>query len=754
MKNKRSGFKVLDNGNYHAVRYIFDQGIYRDGKYLLKSGISSDVSPHAYSSSVLRTEGVGKRWIMWDDSFIHPDLSIDDAMEVIRRMDNVFNQMMINEGFNARKNAGNNRSIGREYYEYHDKNELVEIIKDAWKEAYKIAYESVTHSELEESLWIEEFKPRPGQDTKIINPLVDYFEKNDRASAQAHGGSGKTKTSYATSQIVCRDILKSCWKILGFTDNQANTIQLAKEFSLFYKGQTGKRLTEILIVGSIDQMNKDVLESWATVIPTSRESDLAEILTEYTTSDRDCAIFVVNASANKFLKITNDSGLTFKLNTFTIKDEIQQYSSENGTPKRVTSSECAVVNPKYQHLFGKQLALSATFICRDLDKHGDDPSIVFNDDIDKFGERIVDINEIEAREMGWICEKEGLIIPLPTTPEFIRSVEEKRPFELELGSEIFKIHAVEYVGSIAVQKYLAGRRSHILILVSFRKDVVNTDGTGLGLTQILKIMQEEGMLDPEYEILEGLCENGRSVVNKFNRAEKAIMVATRWVGVGQDTYKCNCTLPLYNPSSRAFSRQFGMRGDRQMEDKVSTLAIIGMEDRLEESIWYESMQNISNGRIPQIVSEAEFQEETGTATGSSRNPEGGTRVGNVRVVRGTNSDPVTFEKWMALANYIGTRTYIDANGNTMFSKIARDEYMKIRANDYIEEVLDLYQEFKDGKMNYLMERRKLQGDKFYISKFASKYNISFEESLIFIELPLKKIQSERKKIISNFLIKN
>ena len=439
-----SGLKRLDSGRLHAVVYINDQGIYNGGKYRLKSGIASNDTPKSYTSQTVRTEGRGKRWILWDDNFIHQDLSDHDAVQIIKRMDKVFKQHMIDEGFNVRKNSANNSAIGTEYYEHENKNELIEFITDVWHEAYRIAYESVMKVELGESLWIEEFKPRPGQDTYIINPLVDHYKLHDLATAQAHGGSGKTKCALAVSQIICENILGVPWKHLGFADTQANTIQLAKEHALFYKGQKGKRLTEIIIVGSIDQMNKDVLESWATVIPTSQANDLSEVLFEFINSDRDCAIYVVNASAHRFLQITDNAGLNYK-NWFSALDEIQQYASENGTPKRVTSPECAVINPAFSHLFGKKLGLSATHICRNLEKHGDDMSIVFNDDIDKFGKRVVDINEIKARELGWICEKECLIIPLPAVPEFIQGVNEKRPFELEIGEYNVKIHPVEYV---------------------------------------------------------------------------------------------------------------------------------------------------------------------------------------------------------------------------------------------------------------------------------------------------------------------
>jgi len=667
-----SGLKRLDSGRLHAVIYINDQGIFTDGKHRLKSGIASNDTPKSYTSQTVRTEGRGKRWILWDDNFIHQDLSDRDAKEIIKRMDSVFKQYMIDEGFNTRKNNANNRAIGTEYYEHENKNELIEIIKEVWQEAYRIAYESVMKVELGESLWIEEFKPRPGQDTYIINPLVNHYKLYDLASAQAHGGSGKTKTSFAVSQIVCEDILNKPWKVLAFADNQANTIQLAKEHALFYKGQKGKRITETIIVGSINQTNKDVLESWATVIPASQSHELVRVLQEFVNSDRDCAIFVVNASAQRFLQITDKAGLNYK-NWFTILDEIQQYASENGTPKIVTSPECSVVNPLYSHLFGKRLGLSATHICRNLEIHGDDTSIVFNDDVDKFGERVVDIDEIKARELGWICEKEGLIIPLPSVPEFAQGVEEKRPFELEIGEQNVRIHPVEYVGMTAISNYIIPRgRTHILILVSFRKDIVNTTGNGLGMAQVFRLMQEHGMLDRDYEIIEGFCEKGRASVNQFNKAKKAIMIATRWVGVGQDTYKCDCTLPLYNPSSRSFSRQFSMRGDRRYEEKVSTLAIVELEDRLEDSIWYESMENIANGEIPRIISESQFAEENQTAIGSNRNPNGGSRVGNVTVVNSPNNDPIFLGKWTALANMIGTRTYTDSNGNSRFTKIAKE----------------------------------------------------------------------------------
>ena len=120
-------------------------------------------------------------------------------------------------------------------------------------------------------------------------------------------------------------------------------------------------------------------------------------------------------------------------------------------------------------------------------------------------------------------------------------------------------------------------------------------------------MQNYGDLDSSFEIIEGYAECGNSCVNKFNRAKRAIMIATRWIGVGADTYTCDCTLPLYTPQSRAFARQFGMRGDRRHEEKITTFCLIGAEDQLEDSPFFESLQMISNGEQLQIISSSEIR---------------------------------------------------------------------------------------------------------------------------------------------------
>ena len=666
MKKQTSGVKKLKNGKLHAVRYIHkpsldakelvEQGIYR-----VKPGISSCLTWKEYQSQTIRTEAVGKKPLMWDDNFIHQHLTKEQADEIITLSDSTFKQLMKLNGYTSRE-IHKDKSIGTEYVESDDLDSLIEVIKETFDISYKIAYEYVMKVELPNGIDLYPFEPRKGQDTLFINPLVEWFKKNNLASAQSHGGTGKTKMSFAVSQIVCETILKKPWKVLGFSDNIANTVQLASEFSLFYKGQKGKRLMDIYLIGSADKTDYKVLEAWANVFQIANVTKVKRALKDCYKSNRDCAFFVVNKSAEKFLQLADSSNVDFQ-NWFTIPDEIQQYSTESDQVKIVDSSDCAVVNPKYQHLFGKKLSLSATHICRP--DNVTDLRAVFNDDVDKFGKRIVDIDELTARALGWICEKQGLIIPLPTTPEFLESVKEKRPFQMNIRGEKFNIHPPHFAAIDALINYILPMGStHPLILTTFIKDIEL-------ISNLLKHFQSVGMIESDYEIIQGYAKGGNSSVNRFNKAKKAIMIATRWVMVGQDTYKCDCTLPLYNPKSMSSSRQFSMRGDRKHGDKVSLLAFAAMDNQLEDSNWFKIMENISNGKIPNIISEADFKTiiaQTGVI-GSHLNPKGGNNVGNVTIVKANNHDPKVFEEWEQLSKHIALKTYTDKNGESLFSKI-------------------------------------------------------------------------------------
>ena len=166
------------------------------------------------------------------------------------------------------------------------------------------------------------------------------------------------------------------------------------------------------------------------------------------------------------------------------------------------------------------------------------------------------------------------------------------------------------------------------------------------------------------------------------------MIASRWVAVGQDTYNCDCIIPLYNPDSQAFKRQFSMRSDRFKGDRSSLLVIVEFASKLRDNMWFAIAENMSNGAIPRIISQASVfdsdqeQDEdvidvsVSRTTTSNREIEGGgtiTRNPNISIVLPANNrNPIIFESWETLANMIGTRKYTDRNGNSRFSEIAKN----------------------------------------------------------------------------------
>jgi len=693
-----SGLKLLPDGTLHAARYAW----FRPGEPV-KSGIASELTFNQYNSHTLRTNSKSKIWAMWDDNFLHQDLDYFQASAVISKMDSVFKQLMQYEGYRSR-DIYDNKNIGTEFYEiensdYDDqdhRDSIIEIIEATWKIAYKVAYEFVTKTELDSIEWIKsEFEPREGQDYLFIDPMFEFFKTNDKGTGESHGGTGKTKMSFRISELICKHVLKNGWKLLVFSDNINNTIQQASEYSKFYRGQTGKRLTKSYIIGSPSHNNFNVLESWSSVI-SATDPGLVEILKSSFNSKEDCAFFVVNHSASNFLKAVKKAKVDFKT-TFTVLDEIQQYSTESDQAVMIQSDKCAVLQEQYTDLFGKKLGLSATHIERP--DTCTDRNAVFNDDIEKFGPKVCRIDEIKAREMGWICEKEAMIVEIPETDDYLKSVKENRPLSLTLKGKTINIDPRFFPAvSALINQVIPSGKTHSIFLTPFIKNIED-------LGQLFRTLQELGVLDDDIEIIEGHARCGAACVSKFNRSKRCIMIASRWVAVGQDTYNCDCIIPLYNPDSQAFKRQFSMRSDRFKGDRSSLLVIVEFASKLRDNMWFAIAENMSNGAIPRIISQANVfdsnqeQDEDvidvtmSRATTSNREIEGGgtmTREPNISLVLtpASNRNPIIFEPFVMLTNMIGTRKYTDKNGNSRFSKISR-EILEKKAESFLLESFGL-----------------------------------------------------------------
>lgn len=662
---RTSGLTVLEDGSLHAVRYIFEEGLTikeleNKGVARVKSGISQRLNKKEYLSELVRGDGTGKKMLWWDDNFIDQSLTYEQASEVIKTMDKIFNTMMVDNGYQVRK-IYRTRKVGTEWFESDDKMSLIDTIKYTWNLAYRLAYSFVTKTEAPNAEVINSFVHRPLQDTLMTIPSIEGFRVLDRMTWEVPGGSGKSKCSMYVSQQVCKE-LGLPWKVLGVAPDRAMAAQLCDEFSKFYRGQKGERLMNLYIIGSLDASDWRAISAWANVIQVSNELELEKMLIDVTSSKQDCGIFVVNKSVGSFLATAKELGVDFK-EFFTIIDEIHNYARENGKPYTVDSPRCAIYNPDFNELFGKRLGLSATHINRDEARVPfiERPDAIFNDDMDKNGPCWVRITETEARSYGWICDKQGVLLPVPTDDTFVNALANKDSFTFPVEGNPFKFHPITFVGVEGIRT-LAPTHNKIIALCSYRADVGE-------ICRLLREYQSVGLLDDDFVILEGYVENSTQLIAKFNeQGKRVILVATRWIGVGNDTYTCDCTIPLYNPKSRAYARQFGMRGDRVYDDKITTFAMVIHEDQLEDSPFYETLQMISNGEDLQIVSQAEFRTPR-------RRTVGGRVTGNITMVQGPRNNRETSNEvavvLQEIMSSVAKREFIDPiTGKSRFSEIA------------------------------------------------------------------------------------
>ena len=667
------------NGKQNAVQYIhmpiyeakvlLDKGISR-----IKVGITGVDSWQEYESLTIRNEAVGKLPIWWDDNFIDNTLSYEVNSKIIAMTDNLFKQRMKEEGYQSR-DIHKDKKIGTEYVESNDLTKLIEVVKFTLKDSYRIAYERITGKHIK-PIKTNRWKERNGQNEYIINPIVKHFLQPAKKLAlsfykailQAPGGSGKTLCSVRIAQLVCK-ALGLPFKLLFISNKITNALQSLEVISKYYPTQTGKKLINIIIVGSINENDYRVCEAWATIIRASNYSKLEAMLKYFHSTNEDCVVVVVNKSLNSLLITADKIKINFK-NWFTIADEVRGYCSEKGVAKLVTNPECALVNPKYSHLFGRVLNMDATPINRGKDN--DNQLCVYNDDNEKFG-KLFQISDAKARELGWVCDTNAFIIQVPSTPEYETSIKENRPFLATLCGITYQMPVQYYAALYGFTEFLIPMNKGHFILLTLTKESVRQ------IAEFMNTLKDNGILDNDFDIIEGYANKGNAAVKRFNRADKAILIATRWIYDGADTVRADCLLPLYNLENESDMDQFEYRNHRVFEGKVGSLVFCAMANRLEDSSWFKLMEKKSNGIQCNIISDSEFKQiltqpnpivpiasPHGLGPNSVAN-----MLSNITVITasGGNKNPIVDEDWSILGKAISFGQFTDEDGNSLFSKL-------------------------------------------------------------------------------------
>jgi hypothetical protein len=673
---------------------------------------NEDISSY-YNSRIATGSLTGnKDWIIWTDIFTEiikdKSLTLDEANQIMLITDKILKRELINESLRA-KDKYPSRGFKNEIYVYQNRAEFKQELEDILFKCVRAAYTYVTHKTLKGWKPLDTHSWRPNQEEKMYQPCYDALIDNDVITAAIHQGSGKTPLSLKLSEDVCKNILKSEWKVLGFANTQSNVIQQAYAFTQFVEKQTGKKHFKTYIIGAFKEDQFPIIDGCMEIVSKSDTSKLESVYRDCINNPETCGIFITFDSSDGALDKALNMKVDFK-KFFTIKDEVQDLCAESDQVKLETLPYCAIVNPKYRNLFGKVINLTGTPVDRvnSKDKNGNQCSIneaVFNDDVEKFGIRAVTIGEIEARKYGFICDTECLIASMPATEEWLKSIKERRPIVMEdfdINNIPIEIQAELIAGLRAVEVALEAGKTHILMLVGLLKCIESPNGTGL-----IDVMQKLAELNPLYKdvtLIGAKASRLQSDVSKFNKANKSIMVATRCIATGQDTYMCDTLIPCYEPKSGKQRAQSGGRKDRKpYMGKISWFILPVIQGYDKDSLWYPYIEEMSNGQNLKILSTADLiaLNNQSPVGGVTKHPAGGISIGaNVGLIQTKapkgpkNHNPIYFDKHKVLFDAIAIKKFTDDDGNSRFSEIIRNFNLKtIESVNSLEELININEPF-------------------------------------------------------------
>ena len=705
-----SNAAIIKNGKLYGVFYLYGDYVINGlnnskSNYtkkqnqidkFAKGGRGTNEDINSYYKSRVQTGSLSgnKDWMVWKDIFSEiikdKSLTLDEANQIMLITDRILKRELINEGLRA-KDKDSRRGFGTEIYIYQNREQFKQEFEDILYKCVRAAYTYVTHKHLKGWKPLDTFKWRPNQKEKMYQPCYDALIDNDVITASIHQGSGKTNLALKLGWDICKNILKSEYKVLGFGNTRANTIQQAYAFTQFVEKQTGKKHFKTYLIGSFSDDELPIIDGCMEIISKSDIPKLNSVYRDCINNPESCGIFITFDSAYGALDQALKTKVNFK-KFFTIKDEVQDLCAESDQVKLETLPYCAIVNPKYRSLFGKTINLTGTPVDRanSKDKNGNQCLIkeaVFNDDVEKFGIRAVTIGEIEARKYGFICDTECLIASMPATEEWLKSIKERRPIVLEdfdINNIPIEIQAELIAGLRAVELALESGKTHILMLVGLLKCIESTNGTGL--IDVLQKLADSNPLYKDVTLIGAKASRLQSDVNKFNKAKKSIMVATRCIATGQDTYMCDTLIPCYEPKSGKQRAQSGGRKDRKpYSGKISWFILPVIQGYDKDSLWYPYIEEMSNGQNLKILSTADLiaLNNQSPVGGVTKHPTGGISIGaNVGLIQTKapkgpkNHNPIYFDKHKVLFGAIAIKKFTDDDGNSLFSEIIRNFQMK------------------------------------------------------------------------------
>lgn len=539
--------------NTYAWQYIMPN-TKKSQTFIGKSGITKyDVNTAMGEAAPTRGKQFNQRALWGYDSdrkYLKKGITIEQASEIVKKMDYFFKEDMIEIGWNLRHNK-NSRELGTEFYE-GPTNVWLETIKQKWNEAFIKSNQLVIGEFEGQDLGDMSVMGSQGVVTEQINEVL-HTHKKVRAIIPCGYGKGFLEFRGAYKF----DKAKNSKIIVYYCHNIPATKQLSVKHAEYADGTIYQGTMSRYVVCSEKKYVKGQanfgIENYS-----ATDGKLKEVIQEAILSKQRTAFYVNNKSAGEF----NDTfrlianQLRYTKKPFVFIDEEQEFCGH------ISSSKTdAILNS----IASYQVSFTATERRRGTDTNKDR---IYNDDIKHFGHIAIEITPSETISEGRSCPIHFKTVEVSENHQLMRQIGVNGIIESVFGDETSAAVRGRMLRAIVclVKSIREEDKSHILLVTSL---IVDTESAIILVNKLI----EHQIIPNDYVVIRSLRQDGLDSTKRFNSLEKGILIGTPWLVTGIDAPNIDALVPTYDMGSEITATQFIGRGQRPVDDKELSVYI-------------------------------------------------------------------------------------------------------------------------------------------------------------------------------------
>jgi superfamily II DNA or RNA helicase len=519
-------------------------------KIEIKSGISKYDVYHAMKSSVLTR---GKQFeqkplfgYKADRKYLPKDITLDQANTIVKKMDFIFKQSMIELKYDIRSTR---KSIGTEFY-CVDKETGIDEIKQQWTESLSRSIHLVTGKKDKSITKDITFL---GSQHSVTKTISDNLKKTDKCIINIACGYGKGFLIYLAPFKWSK--FKNKQIVIYYTHNIPATKQAALTHSKYDEGTKYQGKYKRITVCSENKMSSELIEYGIDNFSTN-DTSLHDFIVDSISNNTKVLFYVNKRSAEAFNRVFTKASKAFSNAPVPgiIFDEAHEFTG---------SISGQATHPVVKSIGDCQVAVTATLRKRVNDTNR---RWIYNDDVKYFGPVVVNITPQQAIEEGRNCEIKFKTVEV-SNGRLGEEIMANRAIDTQIKHKARLIRGRVLHNIVSLVKSIKeDKRTHPITLAH---QIVDVDH----VMEALHLLQSEGIIPAKYKIISGKRKDGRESVVNFNNAEYAILVGNSWLLTGLDAPKTDAIIPLYDIGTVIGATQGIGRGQRIYKDKTLNVYI-------------------------------------------------------------------------------------------------------------------------------------------------------------------------------------